>query len=330
MVATRSSLAPRILPQQLAATSFSTVKGYNKKKRKYNKKVSVICTPRKAPPVPSPPVPPKESNGNTLLQFSTSTIAPKQVPSPPMVPLRSTSDRPLLIPCDQEQELRETKFKLNPLSRLKQPPRTNHKPEMLEKSKMMIAQVKSMLVSELTSVTITNVEDMVDFANGVFNTLNWLGADYDCFYRDVKELISNKYELQIEEKKGNILTFLELERTYEEVVIRADDIAEAIINTQAKLKMANEETEHVKRGIEKAEELIQRLKQMVAEIKDRVEHLKCDEQKYKKEHEAAQAEVEKLGTQVEAAKAVKKEVERRKDAAHKQIESITRRLQCMN
>jgi len=87
-------------------------------------------------------------------------------------------------------------------SLLKQSPRTNHKPEMLEKSKMMITQVKSMLVSELTSETTGNVEDIVDFSNDVFNTLNWLGANYDCFYRDVKELISNKYELQIEERKG--------------------------------------------------------------------------------------------------------------------------------
>lgn len=52
----------------------------------------------------------------------------------------------------------------------------------------MITNVKSLLVSSLTSKTTTNVDDMVTFAAGAFTMLSCLESTYDCFYRDVKDL----------------------------------------------------------------------------------------------------------------------------------------------
>ncbi|XP_019264666.1 PREDICTED: uncharacterized protein LOC109242264 [Nicotiana attenuata] len=329
MVSTRLSLARRSsLQLQPATTSSSpTLQECCYKKKRNSIKVSGLSMATEAPAVPSPPVPSKESNGNTLLQLSTSTFAP-------MVPLGSTNDRPLLIPCDEEEEQRETKLKLNPLSRLKQPRKAHtgvneYSPQMDEISKKMVIDVKSMLVSKLIYGT-SNVNDMVTFANGAFSTLNWLGADYSCFYKAVEDLISHKYDLQVAERKGAMLTFSELEKKYEEVVISADDLEETIICTQAKLKTAKEKKEHVKRQIEKGEEVIHRLKEVVAHIEHDDEHLKHDEQKYKAAHKTAQVEVEKLGAQMEAARVMQKEIDECKNAALEGILSATRRLQCMD
>ncbi|KAF3682311.1 hypothetical protein FXO37_02412 [Capsicum annuum] len=209
MVATRSS-------------SSSTAQGYNKRSSTF-KKCCLICTPTIVPAVVSPPVPSKVSNGNT----PTTTIAPEQV----LPSLGSTIDRPLQVLCDQEEEQRERKLNLNPLSRLDQAlkqPVTKCYHKMNEQSKKMISNIKSLLVFNLTSKTTTNVDNMVTFAVGAFTVLNCLGADYDRFYRDVKDLISKIYDLHTEERKGDMLSLSELERKYEEVVILVDDLQEQI------------------------------------------------------------------------------------------------------
>ncbi|XP_055819511.1 uncharacterized protein LOC129888584 [Solanum dulcamara] len=237
MVATRSSLQ--------APSSSSTLQGRfpYKKKRSY-RKVSRICVPTKAPAVPSPPVPSIGSNEDTPLCVSTSTNASK--PPPPVPPLGSTSDRTLLIPCDEEEEQRETKLKLNPLSRLKAAKETHtnangHSSQMHEKSKKVISdEVKSMLVSHLTSGMTTSVDDMVTLANHAFTTLNWFGAYYGSFYKDVKDLIACKYDLLIIERKLDMLSIAELEKKYLDIVIFADDIEEEIEHIQVNQKMDEE------------------------------------------------------------------------------------------
>ncbi|KAF3612402.1 hypothetical protein FXO38_36859 [Capsicum annuum] len=299
MVATRSSLARRVIRHQLASSS-STIKVHNKRSRKFKK---------------------RGPDGNT----PTSTIAPIQVPPP----WGSTSSRPLEVPSDEEEKQRESKLNLNPLSRLealKQTVHTKSYPQMNEQSKNMIINVRSWLVSTLTSGTTTNVDDMVTFAVGAFTMLNGLGVDDHCFYRDVTDLISKKYDLQMEKRKRDVLSFSELENKYEEVVILVDDLQENIKHIRGELKEEMEKMEPLKRDIEEAEEELRRKKKVVATIESDVESLKLNEEKCKAYLTNAHAKVEKLGTQVEAAKTAKEEIEQRKIIALQEIESISRRL----
>lgn len=184
-----------------------------------------MTVPTNAPEVVlSPPVPPTGSNGNI----------PELVPPPPVSPLGSISDTPLQIPCDEEDDQRETK--LNPLSRLETPKQTHSsQSQMPEKSKkVMTDEVQSVLVSHLTSGTTTIVDDMVNFANSAFSTLNWIGADYGSFYEDVKNMISYKYDLFIAERDGNMCSVSDLEKQGLDAVLRAYNIEKEIENTQAK------------------------------------------------------------------------------------------------
>ncbi|XP_060172617.1 uncharacterized protein LOC132603527 [Lycium barbarum] len=349
MVATRLSLARRnSLQLQQPATSLLSPTFKCHYKKRISLKACGLCTPTKAPAVPSPPVPPGVSNGNAPGQVSTSTlapevctstkapaaptIAPEQVPPPTVVPPGSSSERPLEIPGDEEEEERERKLNLNPLSRLEalKPTHTASSnesyPQMNEQSKNMITGVKSFLVSRLTSKTTANVEDMVNLAIGAFTMLKCLSADYGCFYRDVKDLISKKHNLQIEEKKGHMSSFPELENKYEEAVIRADQLQQDIKLILRKLKRGKEKMEPLKREIDKAEEEIRRKKQVVANIEYDVERLKRYEKNCEAYLKSAQAEIVKLATQVEAAETVKKEIEQRKIAARQEIASISERL----
>ncbi|KAK4728745.1 hypothetical protein R3W88_021733 [Solanum pinnatisectum] len=104
-----------------------------------------------------------------------------------------------------------------------------HSSQMHEKSKKVITdEVKSMLVSHLTSETTTSVDDMVTLANRAFTTLNWFGADYGSFYKDVKDLIAYEYDLLTLDRKLDMSSVSELEKKYLDVVIFADDIEEEI------------------------------------------------------------------------------------------------------
>ncbi|KAK6783318.1 hypothetical protein RDI58_021115 [Solanum bulbocastanum] len=82
--------------------------------------------------VPPPPVPPTGSNENILEQVSMSTNS-ELVPPPPVPPLGSISDTFLLIPCDEEEDQRETNLKVNPFSRLETPKQTPSQNQMPEK-----------------------------------------------------------------------------------------------------------------------------------------------------------------------------------------------------
>lgn len=62
----------------------------------------------------------------------------------------STIDAPVPIPCDEEDEQRETNLKLNPLSRLKKPPKTNYTSQIIdEELKKVIIKVEALLVNKL-------------------------------------------------------------------------------------------------------------------------------------------------------------------------------------
>ncbi|KAJ8544726.1 hypothetical protein K7X08_017309 [Anisodus acutangulus] len=121
-----------------------------------------VCTLLKAPTVPSPPVPPRVSNGNTPGQVLTSTIAPV---------VCTIGLWKLLV---MRRKKRERKLNLNPLSRLEalKPTHTASRiesdPHMNEQSEKMITNVKTLLVNNFTSKTTANVEDMVNFDIGAF------------------------------------------------------------------------------------------------------------------------------------------------------------------
>ena len=165
-------------------------------------RVSMSTNSEQAPP---PPVPPTGSTGYIPEPISMSTNS-ELVPPPPVPPLGSISDTPLLIPCDEEDDQRETQLKLTPLSRLKTPKLAHYsQSQMPEESKKVITdEVQSVLVSHLTSGTTTSVDDMVNFANSYFSILDWIGDDYGSFNEDVKNMISFKYDLFTAERETEI------------------------------------------------------------------------------------------------------------------------------
>ncbi|KAM3321767.1 hypothetical protein P3S67_002918 [Capsicum chacoense] len=310
MVTTRSSF------QQAAATSSPTLKGWLTFEKKYRKVSGIYvnaAAPGTAPAVVlSLPASPTGSNGDTSSRVSTSTNAPelvppphvpptgsdeaipkrvlmscsnapKLVPQPPMPPLGSTSDRPLLIPCNEEDEQKETKFKLNPLSRLKAAKETHvsangFSSQVHEKSQKVITdEVKSMLVTQLTSEKTTSADEMVTFANRTFTTLNWFGADYALLHKDVKDFIAYKFDLLTAERKLDMLAIPELENKNLDIVICANDIEESIEQAQANQKMAKEKKEPLKRQIEDEIELIEDARKRIRRLEREIAHIEQDE-----------------------------------------------------
>uniref|UniRef100_A0A0V0IWQ6 Putative ovule protein n=2 Tax=Solanum chacoense TaxID=4108 RepID=A0A0V0IWQ6_SOLCH len=285
--------------------------------------------------VPPPPVPPTRSNEIIPEQVSMSTNSDLG-PPPPAQPLGSINDTPSLIPCDEEDDQRETNLKVNPLSRLETPKQTpSSQNQMPEKSKRVLTdEVQSVLVSRISSGTTTSVDDMVNFANGAFSTLNWIGDDYGSFYQDVKNMISYKYDLFIAERDGDVCSVSELEKQHLDAVLRAYNIEKEIERTQAKQEKDKEKKEKSKKLIEDVREMIQQLKEVIPSLEQQVavieqdeKCMKDDEQKHRAAYRIAQDEVEKVSTQINEARAVQMDAERRRNEALQGIESTTRRLQ---
>lgn len=80
----------------------------------------------------------------------------------------------------------------------------------------MTDKVQSVLVFHLTSGRTTSADDMVNFANSAFSTLNWIGVDYDSLYKDVKKMISYKHDLFNAERKQDMLSVSEWKKKYQE------------------------------------------------------------------------------------------------------------------
>ncbi|PHU27986.1 hypothetical protein BC332_00079 [Capsicum chinense] len=177
--------------------------------------------PKLVPPPGFPPSP-------VAVRVSMSKNVPKLVPPPPVPPLGLISARPWLIPGYKEDEQRETKLKLTPLSRLIAEKKTHtctsgSSSQMDEKSKKEVTDgVKSKLVSQLTSGTTTSLDGMVNFANSAFTMLNLFGADYGSFYNDVKDLIKHKYDLLTADRKLDMLSVSGLEEKYLDAVTKEE------------------------------------------------------------------------------------------------------------
>ncbi|KAG5593205.1 hypothetical protein H5410_043719 [Solanum commersonii] len=284
--------------------------------------------------VPPPPVPPTGSNENIPEQISMSTNS-ELVPPSPVPPLGSISDTPLLIPCDEEDDQRETNLKVNPLSRLETPKQTPSQNQMPEKSKKMLTdEVQSVLVSRISSGTTTSVDDMVNFANSAFSTLNWIGDDYSSFYEDVKHMISYKYDLFIAERDRDVCSVSELEKQRFDAFLRSYNIDKEIKHIRAKQEKDKQNKEKSKKLIEDARGMIQRLEQVIPSLEQQVAAIeqdeKCmkdDEQKHRAAHRIALAEAGKVSTQINEARAVQMDAERRRNEALQGIESTKRRLQ---
>ncbi|XP_060207016.1 uncharacterized protein LOC132634891 [Lycium barbarum] len=262
--------------------------------------------------------------------LSMTTKETPAVPLPPMPPSGSSINAPLLI-VDEEQ--RDTKINLNPLSILSPPPnprlRINEcSPHINEKSKTMISHVKSVLEFQLTSGSMKNVEAMVKCANNAFSTLDFLEADYTSFYNDVREFIAYHYDyLLIAKRQREMQSFpAELKTRYEDAKICANNLKDEIVQTQGHILMVVKKKESFERQIVDAMELIGKLKEGVAVFEQEEEALKQEKRKCIVAHEIAHHEVQKLCTQVKAAKNVLQKIDERKNAALNGIESSTKRL----
>ncbi|PHT25955.1 hypothetical protein CQW23_34426 [Capsicum baccatum] len=198
--------------------------------------------PKLVPPpgFPPPPVP---------VRVSMSKNVPKLVPPSPVPPFGSISARPWLIPGYKEDEQRETKLKLTPLSRLIAERKTHtctsgSSSQMDEKSKKDVTdEVNSKLVSQLTSGTTTSLYDMVNFANSAFTVLNLFGADYGSFYNDVKDLINHKYDLLTADRKLDMLSVSELEEKYLDAVTKEEQCVKGDEQKRAARRIAQAEVE---------------------------------------------------------------------------------------
>ncbi|XP_060211043.1 uncharacterized protein LOC132638072 [Lycium barbarum] len=209
----------------------------------------------------SPPEPPSGSNGDAPLRVAATTNA--HVP-----PLGSSSDRPLEVPFNEEKEERETKLKLNPLSRLDEPP--------------------TLLVRNLLSSR-NDVDYMVNQANITFKYLQGVGANYGSFYKVITGYIEHRFYSQDAEREENMLSLSAWQKNYENAILGANEAERVILRTQGEREKVKEKEEAVKRQIED-------LKQVLAHYENEKERLKHDEVKYKEAHEVAKVRMQELGT----------------------------------
>lgn len=249
----------------------------------------------------------------------------------PTIPLGSSINAPVLI-IDHEEH-KDTKINLNPLSLLSPPPNPRLRindfssSHINDESKTIISHVKSVLVFQLTSGSIKNVEAMVKCANNAFFNLDFLEADYSSFYNDVRDFIAYHYDLLTAKKQREMQSFpAELKTRYEDMIICANDLKDEIFQTQGHIAMVMKKKENLEKQIVDAMELIGKLKECVAVLKQEEGALKYEEQKCVAAYEIANHELQKISTQAEAAKNVLREIDQRENAALNGIESAFRRL----
>ncbi|KAL3331332.1 hypothetical protein AABB24_034918 [Solanum stoloniferum] len=272
-------------------------------------------------PAVSPPTSPSGSSREVPLQVSATANAPEPVTPPPGLPLGSTSHSPLEVPFNSEDEQIETKLKINPLLRLKKPPRTNCTPEMLdEELKKVILKVQYILVQKLLTSGNNDVDCMIHQANTTFTYLKGFGVDYGSFYKDVTEYIEHRYNLRDAEREETLLSFSVWGGNYLNAMRTANDVDEVIVRTHGEHEKVKEKIGSLKRHIEV-------LKQELEHMEHEDERLKRDMIKYKVAQEVAEAKRQELGTQLEAAQAKLREIKQRKNAALAGIESTTQRLE---
>ncbi|KAF3680958.1 putative DNA-binding protein ESCAROLA-like [Capsicum annuum] len=253
--------------------------------------------------------------------------------STPATPLGSSINAPLLI-IDEDQN--DTKMNLNPLSKLNPPPnpcsRVNafSSSHISDESKTIVAHVKSVLVFQLTSGSTKNVEDMVKCANNAFFTLDFLGADYKSFYKDVRHFITYHYDLLTAERQRAMQSFpTEMKTRYENAIVCANDLKEEIVQIQGHIGIVMKKKENLERQISDAMELIGKLKECVAVLKQEEGALNHEKQKCVVAYEIAHQEAQNICSQAEAVKNVLREIDQRKNAALNGIESVTHHLKSL-
>ncbi|XP_055821523.1 uncharacterized protein LOC129890043 isoform X3 [Solanum dulcamara] len=269
----------------------------------------------------SPPAPPSGLTEEVPVQISATAGAPELVAPPPGPSLGSSSHSPLEVPYNSEEEQSETKLNLNPLLRLKKPPRTNCTPEMLdEELKKVILKVEYLLVQKLLTSENDDVDCMVHQANTTFTYLKGFGVDYGSFYRDVTEYIEHRYNLHDAERQETSLSFSVWGGNYLNAMRNVNDVDEVIVRTHGEHEKVKEKMGSLKRQIEV-------LNQELAHFEHEDERLRRDMIKYKEAREVAEAKRKEINTQLEAAQAKLREIKQRKNAALVGIESTTRRLE---
>lgn len=252
----------------------------------------------------------------------------------PTMPLGSSINTPLII--KDEEEHKDEKINLNPLTLLSPPPNQRVRindfssPHINEESKTIISQVKSVLVFQLTSGSTKNIEAMIKFANNAFFNLDFLEADYSSFYNNVRDFIACHYDLLIAKRQREMQAFpIELKTRYENAITCANDLKDEIFQTQGHIAMVMKKKESLERQIADAMELIGKLKECVAVLKQEEGALKYEEQKCVAAYEIANHEVQKVCNQAEAAKNVLREIDQRENAALNGIELAFRRLKAI-
>ncbi|XP_075102536.1 uncharacterized protein LOC142177497 [Nicotiana tabacum] len=198
-----------------------------------------------------------------------------------------------------------------------------------EESKTIISHIKSVLVFQLTSGSIKNVEDTAKCANNAFFSLDILDADYTSFYKDVNDFIAYHFDLLTTKRQREMQSFPELKTGYEDAISRAKGHKDEIFGTQDDMVMVMKKKKTFERQKLEAMELIGRLKQWVDVLKQNEEALKHKKQKCVADHVIASLKVQNLHTQVEAAKDVLREIDQRENAARNGIESATCRLKSL-
>ncbi|PHU27985.1 hypothetical protein BC332_00078 [Capsicum chinense] len=176
--------------------------------------------PKLVPPPGFPPPP-------VSVRVSMSKNVPKLVPPPPVPPLGLISARPWLIPGYKEDEQRETKLKLTPLSRL-----------IAEKKTHTCTSGSSSQMDEKSKKEVTD-----GVKSNAFTMLNLFGADYGSFYNDVKDLIKHKYDLLTADRKLDMLSVSELEEKYLDAVTKEEQCVNGDEQKRAARRIAQAEVE---------------------------------------------------------------------------------------
>ncbi|KAM7525729.1 hypothetical protein LguiA_015631 [Lonicera macranthoides] len=185
-------------------------------------------------------------------------VFPQEEESPAAQPQAQSIGFSEEVPLQIPSSLQHTKPIVDQiLSRLRPPRKQNPNDQLslhlVELSKEIVPQVKSFLVSQLTSKNTTLLNTMIDLANNVFSTLDWCCTDYSSFHCNVHNFICC-YSSQL--------------------VNRVNDAEEALMNAEGELTTAVEKLEPLKSEIVKVRKLLRQLEKEMADREVEIEALK--------------------------------------------------------
>ncbi|KAI8569525.1 hypothetical protein RHMOL_Rhmol02G0285400 [Rhododendron molle] len=252
-----------------------------------------------------------------------------QLPPPPPPPAVGYSEElPVDIPSDEEDQKPNID---DPLSGLKPPPpivRQNASTMFVEKSLGIIASVKSLLVDELLLLPNSEIITMISSANRVFTALDCFGDNYISFYWTVRRFIHFNQELLVAERlrNGHCAVFEEVTRRFEELVIEANSVEEALHSAELNLVKAKEDVACLRQRLDEARSLVFRLEMELDHEENEVVAWDSEVVKFSRFHSSAEAEVQRVGSEEEEVKKVVDEVNKRCKEASSGIELMTKEL----